>query len=360
MGGIRKMKKKVLCVALTAVMGLSMATSAFAASAVPTTASRVGSGDVDGSGSLTANDASMIYQYVLDATYPNTEAGANFNLDEANYDGDIRSDNGKDQITANDCSKLLQDVLATYKTSVRVQAGAVNEEIPFVNEVINDRVKVGTKVDEATGKEVDVYEFTKTKVIDVVDKVFSGNAAYDAKLTDSVDKVNNLVDKIQFSDANGNTASIRDDQGWAKFEGAVEDVVTSEGALAQLKNCVQNTRYTNAEGLKEDYALLKAAFAPSESSDAIKAAADKVVAITGGDFITITKVTGKDKDGNLVLGETKNLTQIAETIAENNLQKYDDVTFDDLQDAFGNSFIITVSNPTSGYESQVKIAVVRE
>ena len=48
------MKKKILCLSLAAVMSLGMATSAFA---------RVGSGDVNSDGNLTAEDSAMTVSY---------------------------------------------------------------------------------------------------------------------------------------------------------------------------------------------------------------------------------------------------------------------------------------------------------
>ncbi len=329
------MKRKVLCLVLTAVMGLSMATTAFAAN--PTTA-KVGSGDVNGSGDLTADDSAMILQYVLDPSYADEYVNA-FNLKEANYNGSLMEFQGKtiDEITAQDCIFILSDVLDP-QSDVYLTVEAGKESPVRFTEVINPK--------DADGK------FTKTKMIDFVDNIFSG--AYDAELNANVNMVNNFVDKIEFTGEGGNKTSIRTDIGWSKFANAVSGVVSDNDAFAALENSTKNNRYASAADLKADYETAKKAFAPSMSANDVAATGSKVTAITGSDFVTLSSVDAEGKAYN-----TMNLDQLFETVAANNLQAYDTVTVDQLQEIFGSRVIITAQNPNNGYTNQVTVTIER-
>lgn len=321
------MKKKMLCLACAAVMGLSMSTTAFA---------KVGSGDVDGDGTLTANDSAMILQRTLDYTYNGTETDS-FNLDEANYDGDSDVDGG-DWISANDAAFVLQDVLNPQSdVYLTVQAG-VDSPLTFcdvINE--NDGVYIGEK----------------TLVVDYVDSLFSGK--YDTEITNNANVLNNFVDKIEFGQ-NGRTTSIRSDLGWSKFANAVGGVVTDEAAFAELENSVKNNRYSNVADIKADYETLKKAFGPSSSADSVKATGDKVIEITGADFVTVTKLNSNLQP---IEGTTMNLSEIVSKIADNNLQAYDTVTIDQLTEVFGSRILVTAQNPNNGYKNQAIIYVER-
>ncbi|GEM_PF-3731158 len=327
------MKKKVLCLALTVAMGLSMSTAAFAAN--PTVA-KVGSGDVDGSGVLTAQDSAAILQYVLDHEYAGTE-DTPFNLNEANYNGSIDDETGLDQITADDCVFVLQDVLDP-QSDVYMTVEAGKESPVRFTEVINPM--------DAQGN------LTKTKMIEFVDNIFSG--AYDSELNANVGMVNNFVDKIEFTGEGGNKTSIRTDIGWSKFANAVSGVVSDQDAFAQLENNTKTKRYASADDLKADYETAKKAFAPSMTANDIAATGEKVIAITGADFITLSRLNDK---GEVV--SSMNLDQLFDTVAANNLQAYDTVTIDQLQEIFGNKVLVTAQNPNNGYTNQVVITVER-
>jgi hypothetical protein len=318
------MKKKVLCLACSVVMGLGMTTTAFA---------KVGSGDVDGNGKLTANDSSAILQYVLDHTYNGTEV-AEFDLSEANYDGSLMDD-GQDQITANDCSGVLADVL--YNETDVYMTVSVGKENPLAfTEVINPN-------------------FTKTKIVDFVDTILL-SGKYDSELAANASKVNTLVDNIKFgqTDANGvnHTTSIRTDLGWSKFEGAVSGVITDQAAFDALK--VGDTQYATADDIKNIYETAKKAFAPSMDASAVSSTGAKVTDIVGSDFITLTSLNDKGE-----AAKSMTLTEVFDTVAANNLQAYDTVTIDQLQEIFGNKVVVTVKNPNTGYENEMTVTIER-
>jgi hypothetical protein len=318
------MKKKVLCLACSVVMGLSMTTTAFA---------KVGSGDVNGDGKLTANDSAAILQYVLDHTFNGTET-VPFDVSEANYDGSLMDD-GQDQITANDCSGVLSDVL--YNETDVYMTVSVGKENPLTfTEVIN-------------------LNFTKTKIVDFVDTILV-SGKYDAELTANASKANTLVDNIKFgqTDANGvnHTTSIRTDLGWSKFENAVSGIITDQTAFDALK--VGDTKYATAEDLKNVYETAKKAFAPSMNASAVSSTGTKVTDIVGSDFITLTSL-----NDNGEVAKSMTLTEVFDTIAANNLQAYDTVTIDQLQEIFGSNVVVTVKNPNTGYENQMTVTIER-
>lgn len=330
------MKKKVLCFALTAAMGLSMATSAFAAELNPVTVAKVGSGDVNDDGTLTAKDSAGILQYALDHTYAGTDA-EKFVLNEANYDGSIDPGTGLDQITANDAVFVLQDVL-DRQTDVYITVAAGVESPVRFTEIINPL--------DSEGK------LTKTGILEFTDKIFSG--AYDAELNANVGAVNSFVDKIEFTGEGGNKTNIRTDIGWSKFASAVSGVVSDQDAFAQLENNTKTKRYTSADELKADYEAAKKAFAPSMTAGDVSATGDKIVAITGADFITLSKL---NDEGQVV--KSMNLNELFQTVADNNLQAYDTVTIDQLQEIFGNKIEITATNPNNGYTNKVTVTIER-
>lgn len=325
------MKKKVLCLALTVAMGLSMSTTAFA---------KVGSGDVDGSGVLTAKDSSMTLQYVLDHEFTGTTEDT-FNLGEANYNGSIDSEFGTDHITADDCVYILSDVLDPQSSVYMTVSAGVESPVKFT-EVINPMDKDGN--------------LTKTKMIEFVDSIFAG--AYDAELNANVGMVNNFVDKIEFTGESGKSTSIRTEIGWNKFANAVSGIVSDQNAFAQLKDNTMNKRYANAAELKADYETLKQAFAPSMTATDVAATGEKVVAITGADFITLSSI-GEDGKGNTIVFNTMNLNDLFKAVADNNLQAYDTVTIDQLQEIFGSNVLITATNPNNGYTNQIAVTVER-
>lgn len=305
------MKKKILCLSLAAVMSLGMATSAFA---------RVGSGDVNSDGNLTAEDSAMILQYVLDNTYSGTET-APFDLYEANYDGSLISGSYNDQITANDAAMVLQDNL-------------FKETSLYMDVTLGQGDTAVTFTDAIDGTET-VQEY--------VDNIMGGD--FDAQLEASVDKFNVFMDNVVFSGVSGNETSIRTDLGWSKFENAVTDCITDQDAFNALK--IGDTRFTTAQELKDYYATVKQAFAPTISSDAIRSTKDKFVAITGSDYVTLT--------GD---GTTITLDQLFDMVAENNLQAYDTVTINDLRDTFGDHIVISAVSNT-GVENTMTIEFAR-
>lgn len=292
------MKKKILCLSLATVMSLGMATSAFA---------RVGSGDVNSDGILTADDSSMILQYTLDNSYTGS-AISTFNLREANYDGSLIENTYDDQITANDAAFVLQDVL--FKETdlyMDVTLGQGTTAVTFT----------------------DVIDGTET-VQEYVDNIMGGD--FDAQLEASVDKFNVFMDNVVFSGVSGRDTSIRTDLGWSKFENAVSDCITDQEAFNALK--IGDTRFTTAQELKDYYETAKRAFAPTISSDAIRSTKDKFLAITGSDYVTVT--------GD---GVSMPLDQVFDLVADNNLQAYDTATINDIRDIFGDHIEVTaVSN----------------
>lgn len=328
------MKKKVISLALTTVMGLSMATSAFAAN--PSVA-KVGSGDVDMSGALTAADSAEILQYTLDHKFGDDTS--KFNLNEANYDGSIDSETGFDQITANDAVFVLSDVLDPQSNVyITVEAGDM-----VFNEIINEGV------DDKNAKTV-----IETKALDFADSVINdGN--YDDEITNHVGQVNEFIDKIEFSDKNGNKASIRDEQGWSKFESAVGGLVGDQTALAALKNRTTTSTYSNVSEIKEDYANAKKAFPASGNSSSLDAAGKNVIDIVGADFVKVEKLDDKGK----VIGSAMNLEDALKVAVDNNLMQYDEVTINKLQELFGSKVLVTVKNPNTGYTKQAKVTVER-
>jgi hypothetical protein len=318
------MKKKVLCLACSVVMGLSMTTTAFA---------KVGSGDVDGSGTLTASDSAAILQYTLDHTFTGT-TDAPFDVSEANYDGSLMDD-GQDQITANDCTGVLDAVL--YGDSDIAMTVTVGKENPVIfTEFINENL-------------------TKTNMIDFVDAILV-SGKYDSEITANASKVNSLVDNIKFgqTDANGvnHTTSIRTDLGWSKFESAVSGIITDKTAFDALK--VGDTQYASAADIKTAYETAKQAFAPSMNASAVGTTGANVADIVGSDFITVSTLNA---DGAVV--KSMNLTELFDTIAANNLQAYDTVTVDQLQEIFGSNVVVTVKNPNTGYENQMTVTIER-
>lgn len=330
------MKKKVLCFALTAAMGLSMATSAFAAELNPVTVAKVGSGDVNDDGNLTSADSAAILQYTLDHTYAGTQS-EKFVLNEANYDGSIDSSTGLDQITAMDAVSVLQDVLYR-QTDVYITVTAGVESPVRFTEIINPLDNNG--------------KLTKTKILEFTDKIFSG--AYDTELNANVGAVNSFVDRIEFKGANGNNVGIRTGAGWSKFANAVSGVVSDQDAFAQLENNTKNKKYASADELKADYETAKRAFAPSMAAGDVAATGEKIVAITGADFITLSKL---NDEGQVV--KSMNLNELFRAVAENNLQAYDTVTIDQLQEIFGNKIEITATNPSNGYTNKVTVTIER-
>jgi hypothetical protein len=305
-------------------MGLSMTTTAFA---------KVGSGDVDGSGTLTASDSAAILQYTLDHTFTGT-ADAPFDVSEANYDGSLMDD-GQDQITANDCTGVLDAVL--YGDSDIAMTVTVGKENPVIfTEFINENL-------------------TKTNMIDFVDAILV-SGKYDSEITANASKVNSLVDNIKFgqTDANGvnHTTSIRTDLGWSKFENAVSGIITDKTAFDALK--VGDTQYASAADIKTAYETAKQAFAPSMNASAVGTTGANVADIVGSDFITVSTLNA---DGVVV--KSMNLTELFDTIAANNLQAYDTVTVDQLQEIFGSNVLVTVKNPNTGYENQMTITIER-
>ncbi len=333
------MKKKVLSLALATVMGLSMATTAFAADSGT---ARIGSGDVDGSGRLTSNDAAWVLQYTLDeASFADN---ADFVRAEANFTGDLIENNGNvvGRVASDDAVAILQQTLEP-QTDVYITAvvGKVNP-VRFT-EVING--------EDANGS------LTKTKMLDFIDTIIT-SGSYDAELNNNASKVNTFIDNIDFKGNSGRVTNIRTEIGWSKFANAVADVVTDSEAFAQLENSVKNTTYSTADQIKADYEVVKKAFAPSASADQVKATGEKITAITGADFITLSSLY-KDADGQETVYNTMTLDELFTTVADNNLQAYDTVTIDQLQDVFGSNILIEVSNPNNGYTSQIAVTVER-
>jgi hypothetical protein len=321
------MKKKVLCLAMAAAMSVGMSTSAFAA--------RVGSGNVDGSdvgvNGLTSNDAAMILQYTLDDSFTGTDEYS-FNLDEANYDGDSKP-NGEDRITANDATWLLQDVL--YMSSYVALDVSLGETDPleFSVDVTNDK-----------------------KIIDVVDEILLTDN-YKNEINAKLPQLNSTVDKISFGQ-NGKTTTIRTDLGWSKFKAAVEDLVADEAAFDSLK--VGDTRYQDIEEIRNVYKTAQQAV-PSGyvTADKLDSTIDKVAAITGSTDMATVTVYSKDEDGKVVSETTYNLKEAAQIALDNKFADYNTVTIGDLQNAFGNDFVINAKNPKSEsgstYTASIKI-----
>lgn len=325
------MKKKMLCLACAAVMGLGMSTTAFA---------KVGSGDVDSSGVLTANDSAMILQYTLDRSFSGS-AEMPMDKTEANYDGNLDSLSGDDLITANDAAFVLQDVLDP-QTNVYLTVSAGKENPIKFSEIINKGQ--GTTVG------------AKTLALEFADSIFDGD--YDSEINSRVDVVNNFVDRIEFTGEGGNKTSIRTDIGWSKFENAVSGIVTDQAALAELENSVKNKKYTSAADIKADYETAKKAFGPASASTGanLTATGDKVIAITGPDFVTLTKL---DDNLNPIAGTEINLKDIVKLVADNNLQAYDTVTIDQITEVFGSKILVKAQNPNNGYSNQAIVTVER-
>jgi hypothetical protein len=309
------MKKKVLCLAMATVMSVGMSTSAFAA--------KLGSGDVDHSGVLEASDAASILQYTLDNTWT-SEA---FDLGEANYDGDAKLDN-TDLITANDASVVLQQVLhATDDTFLDVDAGTVSFSLNVKN---------------------------SDKVTDVIDQIFTLPAT-----SDNLSKINAAIDKVKFSDANGNSATIREDEGWAKLENAVApllDTDESKAAFDSLK--IGNKVYESVDQLKADYEVAKKVV-PSGSltQEKFDATLEGVANVTGGKDMATVTTYGVNNGATVEV--TYSLDDAAKIAFDNDFADYDNLTIGDVQNAFGNDFVINATNPQTGASRSVSIKVVR-
>lgn len=305
------MKKKIICLSLAAVMSLGMATSAFA---------RVGSGDVDGNGFLSSNDSSMIVQYTLDNTFTGTGQDT-FDLYEANYDGSLVEGTYDDQITANDAAFVLQDTL--FKATdlyIDVTVGKGDTAVTFT----------------------DVIDGSET-IESFVDNIMGGD--FDAQLEQSVDKFNVFMDNVVFTGASGRATSIRTELGWSKFENAVSDCITDQEAFDALY--LGDTRFTTAQELKDYYATAKRAFAPTVSSDAIRATKAKFLAITGSDYVKVTAD-----------GVDYSLDQVFDMVADNNLQAYDATTINQLRRVFGDHIVVTATS-TTGVENTMTIEFAR-
>jgi hypothetical protein len=317
------MKKKMLCLALTATMALGMSTSAFAA--------RLGSGDVNGDGYLTAPDAAAILQRVLDDDF-NGSADTPFDVTEANFSGDSLEDGG-DKLTAVDAQLVLNEAL-NADTSVYLIVDAQGFDQPL-REAINEQVLANGDV-----------KIVKTKVLDFVNEKVD---AYDAKINDNVGKINNGINGISFNGVN-----IREDAGWAKFADAVAALVSDESALAQVGDSLK-TPYTSSADVKAAFEAAKVAFAPGKTADDVRAAAEKVLSIADADTVVVTTY---DENGAAV--KTMDLQVLFETIAEEDLQNYDTVTFNKIQEIFGQKFDVAVKNPKTGAVKTVSFSIVRE
>lgn len=321
--------KKMLCLALTVVMGMAMSTTAFA---------KVGSGDVNHDNLLDSGDAAAISQYAIDPAWGKDPNNTAFDVKEANFNGTVAKDdqgNLVDFVDSADCAALAEDSLADIRSRVMITATVGRTNPVTFTEAIN------TNLDH-------------TSVLQFVDDIMGGK--YDTEIGKNMKNVNSFVNNIKFT-GNSGKVSIRTDAGWAKFEDAVSTLIADKAAFDSLK--VGDTQYTTVDQLKGVYATAKTAFKPQLTQAEYQAAADKVVGITGADFITVAPY-GFDENDVKLEGKALTLSEIAQVVGENGLYNYGSVTIDDVQEVIGSNFVVTVVNPNTGVSYKVDVNISRK